>query len=376
MKILHTADWHVGKALGGRSRMTEHEQALAEIVSIAGREDVDLVLVAGDLFDVTSPTPDAERVVYQTLLALSEVAPVVAVSGNHDNARRFQAIAPLFAQANVSLHSFVSGEGPLEIKSGAGETARIAILPWVSQRHIVKADALMAMDAAELTGEFRERMNRIITALGDGFDDDSINIFLGHVTIAGGQTGGGERTAQTIFDYWIDSTAFPTSAHYVALGHLHKKQRMLGPCPIYYSGSPLQLDFSDDDAGRYVLVVDAAAGVPARIDEVALESGRSLRTIEGTLAQLEALAGQTGDDYLRVRVRGPRKAGLGDEIRSLFPEAVKIVVANEEDEGCSGTQRDRAGLSPGELFSAYLQDRDIEDPRMVDLFQSLYDEVV
>ena len=128
MKVLHTADWHVGKALGGRSRQEEHEAVLDEIVTIARGQEVDVVLVAGDLFDNTAPSPDAERIVYRTLLDLSEVGHVVVIPGNHDNERRLAAIAPLFDLSNATMRAFVT-ERPLEIETRSGERARIALLP-------------------------------------------------------------------------------------------------------------------------------------------------------------------------------------------------------------------------------------------------------
>src|SRR5680860_969681 len=97
MRILHTADWHVGRTIRGRSRAAEHLAVLAEITAIARAEAVDLVLVAGDQFDTAAPSPEAERIVYRALLDLAEVAPVVVVGGNHDSAQRLEAVAPLLA---------------------------------------------------------------------------------------------------------------------------------------------------------------------------------------------------------------------------------------------------------------------------------------
>ncbi|MGZ4210916.1 MAG: metallophosphoesterase family protein, partial [Actinomycetota bacterium] len=88
MKLLHTSDWHVGKTLRGRDRSDEHRAVLREITGIARDRAVDLVIVAGDLFESAAPTADAERIVYRALLDLSDVAPVIIVSGNHDNDRR------------------------------------------------------------------------------------------------------------------------------------------------------------------------------------------------------------------------------------------------------------------------------------------------
>lgn len=374
MKILHTADWHVGKTIQGRSRAVEHEAVLAELADVARREKVDLVLVAGDLFDTSAPTPDAERIVYRGLMSLSQVAPVVAIPGNHDSDRRLSALAPLFDLARVTIRAGVSAH-PVEVDTASGEKARVACIPWLSQRYIVKAAHLMDEDAAESRARYEERMALIVEKLTESFRPDAVNIVMAHLAIVGAAFGGGERTAQTIFDYWVNSTLFPGDAHYVALGHLHKTQSVTGPCPIHYPGSPLQLDFGETDMNRYALLVEATPGTPATTEPVKLTGGRRLRTLTGTLADLEPLVGTTGEDYLRVIVREKARAGLGEQVRDMFPHAVKVIVEHEATGGDGRKQPlDRTGLTPHELFVAYLGERDVEDEGLVALFDELYEE--
>jgi len=370
VKILHTADWHVGKTLGGRSRADEHEAVLDEITLVAREHEVDLVVVAGDLFDTAAPSPEAERIVYQALLGLSGVAHTVVVPGNHDNERRLNAVAPVFAASNVTTQAFLAPEC-LQHTTADGTKVRLALLPWLSQRYVVKADQLMAKDADEHSGTYAERMRRIVASLTESFSDDAVNLVVGHVTVAGAALGGGERTAQTIFDYWVDPTVFPAEAHAVLLGHIHKAQKMAGPCPIHYCGSPLQLDFGDTQDTKQVLIVDAAPGTPATIEPVELSSGRKLKTIEGTLEQLRGM--DVGDAYLRVKLREPSRIGLGDEVRELFPNTVKVIIGSGDESPEIAPERD-AAASPHDLFTAYLTERDIDDPALVALFDELYEE--
>jgi exonuclease SbcD len=263
---------------------------------------------------------------------------------------------------------------PIVFDSTAGESVVLATLPWISQRYIVKATQLMELDGFDMNTLFRDRLKGVIDKVCEPFRDDAINLVAGHVTIAGGAMGGGERTAQTIFDYWIDATSFPSNAHYVGLGHLHKMQKMPGPCPIHYCGAPLHLDFSDDEGDNFVLIVEARPRVPATVEEVALASGRRLRTLRGTMKQLEALGGTTGDDHLRVIVEGTAHTGLGDEIRELFPSAVKVIVEPKVRDGTTPEAPSREGLSPTELFARFLGEKDIEDPALLKLFSELYEE--
>lgn len=372
MRFLHTGDWHVGKTLQGRSRAEEHEAALADITRIARDQKIDLTLVAGDLFDSASPAPDAERIVFSTLMTLSEIAPVVVIPGNHDNDRRLSALMPLFALTNVHVRAGVESE-PIELDLG-GEKARIACIPWLSQRYIVKAAQLMSHSAAETRGLFEERMQLIIEALTRSFDKDAVNIILGHMTIAGGAKGGGERDAQTIFDYWVNPSIFPASAHYVALGHLHKCQKMPAKAPVHYCGSPLQLDFGETSNEPQVMIVETNPQVPAKVTPVRVSGGRPLVTIGGTLDELKRQAKSVADAYLRVFVRERERVGLGDEVRELFPNAVKVIV--ELPEGRKQEERPQLSTrSPHELFELYLAQREVEDPRLVALFDELLEEV-
>ena len=379
MRFLHTSDWHVGKSIRGRSRIDEHRAVLREIVAIAEREAVDAVVVAGDLFDAAAPPPDAEQVVYQALLDLTadRSRPVVVIAGNHDSAARLAAVAPVFAAHGVHVVATPSrpeAGGVLELD--AGGDLRIALLPFPSQRTVVGADALMARDAADHGGSYAERVKRILGTLTAGFADDAVNVVAAHLMVMGGTLGGGERGAHTIFDYWVPATAFPATAHYVALGHLHRAQHLDGPSPLHYCGSPLQLDFGETANEPTVNVVDAEpgrAGVAVRA--VPLTAGRRLRVVRGTPEQLLALAGTTGDDHVKLVVESGPRPGLADELRDQFPTAVEVALAATDAMTPAADDADRTGLTPHDLFADYLEARDASDARVLDLFDELVDEV-
>src|SRR3954447_26824482 len=159
MRILHTSDWHVGKTIRGESRLDEHSAVLAEIVGIAEGENVDLVLVAGDLYESAAPSAEAETVVTLALLALRAVAPVVVIAGNHDNAARFEAVRPLAAAAGIEVRGRVARPddgGVVTIDTARGERARVALLPFCSPRYSVRAAELMTLDAAAAAGEYAD----------------------------------------------------------------------------------------------------------------------------------------------------------------------------------------------------------------------------
>ena len=379
MKILHTSDWHVGRTIRGRSRAAEHEAVLAEIVGIAAEAQVDLVLVAGDQFDTAAPAPESERIVWQALLDLADTgAHVVTVAGNHDNPGRLQAVAPLLALSRIHTAAHLArpdAGGVVDIIVRSGERARIALMPFLSQRGIIGADELMGLDADQHSGRYDQRARQIMAKLCDGFGPETVNLAVTHLMVAGGTLGGGERSAHTIFDYAVAATCFPPSAHYVALGHLHRAQKVPAAAPVHYSGSPLQLDFGETADTKSVAVIDATPGKPADVMTIPLQSGRRLRTLRGTLEDLEAQQDTTGEDYLRIIVRGDRRAGLADLVREWFPHAVDVAMESTADDGAHQPQTRGLSRSPHELFAEYLTERGATDERVLALFDEYLDTV-
>jgi exonuclease SbcD len=374
MRFLHTSDWHVGKALRGRDRSEEHRAVLAEITGIARERAVDFTLVCGDLFDSSAPTPEAERIVYHALLDLADVAPVLIVSGNHDNDRRLAAVQPLLDLGRVTARAMPARPedgGVIDVDAG-DERARVALLPWVSQRYIVRAEELMALRADQQAQEFAGRLADVVAMLGESFTPDTVNIIAGHAMVAGGTLGGGERLAHTIFEYCISPTAFPGGAHYVALGHLHRSQQLGRQPPVWYCGSPMQLDFGETDDDKGVLVVEASPATPAKAEHVPVRSGRRLRRVVGSFEQIEAMAGTTGEDWLRVVVQGSARAGLADDVRALFGEAcIDVMIETEADREFGIEARSHEGKTPSRLFADYLTERDAADERVLTLFDEL-----
>jgi exonuclease SbcD len=380
LKILHTSDWHVGKLLRGISRLDEHRAVLAEIAELAAGEQVDCVLVAGDLFESAAPLPDAQRVVWDALLALRATgARVVVIGGNHDNQHAFDAWSPLFAAAGITLLGHAARAdrgGVVEWETAAGEPVVCALVPFVSQRFAVKTEQLLALDAAQAVGRYAERMRMLIDTLSASFRPDAVNLLAAHCFVPGGRLGGGERDAQIANEYGVEAVHFPSRANYVALGHLHRAQRVDAPAPAWYAGSPIQVDFGEELDVKHALVVETAPGVPARVEKRVLHSGWTLRTLTGTVEELHAAACDTGDAWLRVVVREPARAGLADEVRALLPRAVDVRIDRVLAADAAPDLSPRRGRRAGDLFAEYLAAEGVEDTRILRLFERLHDDVL
>ncbi len=371
MKILHTSDWHVGRKIRGRDRSDEHREVLAELVDLADQSSVDLVLVAGDVFDTASPSPVAEQIVWRALIDLSEVAPVVVIAGNHDNPARLDALAPLAARTRVTVVGAPRSPGDGGVVSMDDLGVKIAMLPFVSQRAIVKVEEIMSSDPDQHAGAYEDRLRRVIGLLTEDMTIETVNILVSHLTVYGAKEGGGERSAH-IFGYAIPAGLFPGHLSYVALGHLHRQQKMAHASAVWYSGSPLQLDFGEVADQKGALLVSAEPGRPASVSELPLSSGRRLVALTGTLEQVLARADEVGDAYVKVTLHEPARVGLADQVRDVIPNAVEVVL---ESQGPSQKPTEaRQGLQPLEAFSRYLADRNADDPRVEALFAELLDE--
>jgi exonuclease SbcD len=374
VKILHTSDWHVGRSIRGRSRADEHREVLDEIVGIASDNAVDVVLVAGDLFDTGAPSPESESIVFRALLDLAEIAPVVAVAGNHDNARRFAALEPLLTLGRIVIGSGLRRPDDGGVIDVPGVDCRVALVPWTSQRGIVKADDLMNLDPDDHGLQYAGRMQRIIGALCRDMTASSVNVVLSHMMVHGATEAGSERQAH-IFGYAVPPAAFPSTLSYVALGHLHRQQRVPHAAPAWYSGSPIQLDFGEVEDRKGVLVVDADPGLPAKVTPVQLDSGRQLGVVRGTVAQIRVAVAESDADLLKVYVEEPSRAGLATEVRDLSERIVDVVIAADQRSVVTHESQGRLDRPEEEVFAEYLSSKNVEDPAVVALFREMLDQV-
>ncbi len=383
MRILHTSDWHVGKVLKGRDRHDEHCAALGSIVRAARTEDVDVVLIAGDLFETAAPGPKAQGLVMRTLLALrADGRQVVAIAGNHDNQPLIDSVyRPVLGELGVHVLGTPKrpdSGGTMSLRTRGGEDIRVAALPFLSHRYAVRAAEVLLHESAEHTLDYSRRVAQIVAMLTAGFTGDAVNVVMSHLTLLGGRRGGGEREVQSALDYELSASMFPASAHYAALGHLHRQQEIAAACPAFYSGSPIAIDFGEQANESVALIVTAAPGIRADVRPVPITGGRPLRTLRGSLDEVIAAGEQAGEAYLRVILAEPGRAGLGDLVRDKLPNVLEVQLDEEfrpRPGAGGGAKASRAGRSPQQLFGDYLDEQNIDDPRIPAMFAELLDEM-
>src|SRR4051812_26329316 len=197
MKFLHTSDWHIGRGLPGQSREAEHAEALQQVLKHAVDNRVDTVLIAGDVFDTSAPSPESEALVYGFFRELHGAGiPASVIAGNHDHPRRWDAIAPLLGTAHINVLGRPStGAALIEIASRDGkERAQVIQVPWIGERESVDFETLKDESAAPLR-EYAARVGQFFEVLCQSFDPSMINVLMAHVFVDGAKVGigGGER---------------------------------------------------------------------------------------------------------------------------------------------------------------------------------------
>jgi DNA repair protein SbcD/Mre11 len=381
MRFLHTADWHVGKRLRGRSRDEETAAALDQVVEIARANAVDLVLVAGDVYEHRTVSPEADLLVFDALARLRDTgATVVVVPGNHDSWQRLEALAKLLTPLGILAVPRVlrpDAGGLVEVPSRDGSgAALVACLPFVPERRFGDAAALFD-DRASAYVDYDAGMARVIAGMAAGFRPDHVNVLMGHLMIHGAKPGGGEQELTIGMTYAVAPARLPGTATYAALGHVHRPQAVpAAPCPTRFAGSLIQLDFGEVDQDKSVVLVDAVPGKPPAIEEVPITAGRRLVDVEGQLDEVLTKARAVGDAYLRVRVvtEGP-VPGLADRVRAEVPETVVVELVYERSE----PERPDTGMSslaPREQFLHYYRHAHGADPlqELMDAFDRVYAE--
>lgn len=384
MKILHTSDWHIGKKLGRFDRTDEYREVLDEVAEIADREEADLVVNSGDVFD--RPIPDMEDLSLglEALVRLTDGGrrPVVAIAGNHDSPKLFEVLAPFLAPRNVHLVGRTKAPeegGVLDLETPGGRAA-VSCFPFLREG--------LTFDAWEPPGErygkYAERLKAISHVYSKHAEKiaggDAVTILVAHFLVGGAKVHGhglprGERKMHMGETYAADPQAIPPGPQYVAMGHIHAPQPVPhAPAAAEYAGSLLEMDFGEAGEQKRVVIVDMKPGQPAEVSSVNLQGGRRLLRPSGTWDEIKKKPG-VYDSYLDLTVHtGGPDPGLADRARNEFEYMVKVRAEYPRTEQ---ERPVRSGRPLVELYGDYYQQQNgVEVPKgLADAFRELEEEV-
>ncbi|WP_127579815.1 exonuclease SbcCD subunit D [Paenibacillus koleovorans] len=386
MRVLHTADWHLGKLLEGRSRLEEQARLLDELAQLVKDERIDLVLLAGDVYDSVNPPSAAELLFYDGIARIADGGrlPIVTIAGNHDNPERLAASGPLAERQGITLIGLPSSDPVTVDVARTGERAVIAALPYPSESRLREL-LTEAFDEETLRGAYSERVAGLMKHLSRGFRADTINLAMSHLYVLGGYESDSERPIQVGGAYTVDPSVFACGAQYTALGHLHRPQEVKGPGRIRYCGSPLAYSFSEAGQAKSVTVLELAPGAEAPVgqQELFLSAGRPLVRWQAK-AGLEEVhrwidEGRDANAWIELDIHLTESMGM-EQIGQLRKRHAGIVtirpvyrVSAGEDEP-TGAAAEREGLPVDELFRRFYTRQTggaQAEPELVQLFMEL-----
>jgi len=379
LKLIHTADWHLGQSFHGQERHAEHRAFLDWLLATLEARRPDALLIAGDVFDVVNPSLRAQELLYDFIVGAHAALPeldIVMIAGNHDSGARIELPAPLMRRLNTHALGRVHW-----LDDGALDSDRL-LVPLRDQHGTIAAWclALPFLRPAEVTGsgidDYRDgiaHVHRELTAAAEARrQPGQALVTMSHAHLQGASVSeASERPIVIGGEEAVPATLFPASVAYVALGHLHRPQQV-GETRIRYSGSPLPLDFSESHYRHQVLEItlegEALGGIeslpiPRHVALTRVGPG-DLETVEAELAALDADTKLPRERWpwleVRVDLEAPRpdlrariEAALADKPLRLLRIHSRYPHAGGQDE----VSVDLDDLTPQEIFARTWQAR-------------------
>ena len=395
MKFIHTSDWHLGKSLDGHSRLEEQEQFCDDFVKLVNDNDIDMIIIAGDIYDTSNPPAQAEKLFYKTVSRLANNGErcVLIISGNHDNPERLAAITPLAHEQGIIVLGYplsstekakYEGFEILEAKEGClkveikGEKATIITLPYPSEKRLNEAIGNPSNDE-EAQKTYSERVGELFRELEENFEEDTINIAVSHIFVVGGEGTDSERPIQLGGSLLVEKKDLPTKAQYIALGHLHKPQNASHRLNAYYSGSPLQYSKDERSYAKGANIVDLKAGESPIIQSIYFKNYKSIEVfkcngIEEAIKICEDNRDRNIWSYFEIKTEHVISQSEIKKMKELLDDIIEIrpIITSEYNE----EEIDINEKSMGELFKEFYQFSTGLDPRgeLMDLFLDIISE--
>jgi len=347
MRLLHIADLHAGKTLGRVSRNPDLQHALEQVISLCRDSRVDILLIAGDVFDKANPDNESKELIFEFFLKLRELRTgVVVVAGNHDSYDFMRSIRGLTELANVHIYDRPSRERCLYVSGDL----RIACLPYPSERVLTAVGEDSRLRYADL-------VERFLSYLGEKAAGGRWRILLTHLFIAGARYTNTEREASLTQHYAVLPGSLPDTFDYIALGHVHRNQRIDGASACaWYSGTLYQLDFSEAGEDKFVNLVLLGDG-PPKVEPVRLDLKNPLHVFEVTQEKAVHRLGEMKNvsGYLKIVLRVEDRGSLPLLIEKIREELGEKLIRIEQvsESGSRESWEVPRGLDPLQLYREY-----------------------
>lgn len=334
MRILHTSDWHLGKTLEGYSRLEEQNKFIDALINISDNKNIDMIIISGDIYDTANPPAVAEKLFYNSAKKLSKngKVPILVIAGNHDNPERLTAATSLAYEHGIIIlgtpksvaqigkykgyNIIASGEGYIEIELN-NERAVIITIPYPSEKRLNELIISELKSDEEAQKTYSQKIGLMFEKLSQNYRDDTINIVAGHFFMIGGESSDSERPIQLGGGLVVEPSVIPSKSQYVALGHLHRPQKVAEN--IYYSGSPIQYSKSEANNSKSVYIVDIKVNKKIELEKVLLENHKPIQiwvcsNIEEAIKKCEE--NKDKDEWVYIDIHTDRTI-LASEIKTM-----------------------------------------------------------
>lgn len=375
MKILHTSDWHLGHNLMFMDRKNEHQQFLDWLLNQLYKKTINLLVVSGDIFDTGTPPNYALSLYYQFLVKASSLkclTDIVIIGGNHDSVSTLNAPKEILSYLNVHVVGGITENlenEVIEIKNKTGKLkAVVCAVPFLSDRDLRKA----------VPGEsYEEKCQKLQLGMKNHYESvlklalnrrDQQNtpiIATGHLFTAGGEASEGERDIYVGSLGYFPAEWFPKEFSYIALGHLHKAQKVSKNDHIRFSGSPLPLSFGELNKEKIVLIYDTESKT---VSELRIPLFQPMQKLKGSFSELEEqllkLFKEEREIWLELTITD-EKAGYSEseKLKELCKDSLLKIfkIVKEKVKATQKLETEKqslAELTTQEVFSKKLQDSD------------------
>lgn len=402
MRILHTSDWHLGRNLHGRPREDEFAQFLDWLLDALRQHSVEALLVAGDIFDTTTPSHRAQSLYYRFLGRVAHESPcrhVVVIGGNHDSPTFLDAPGDLLRALEVHVVG-AARDNPADeviaLRDAQGQAQLlVCAVPYLRDRDIRRSqpgESPLEKEQQLLAG-LRAHYQAVIEAAMQQRDTLAADtgrripvVGMGHLFAAGGETveGDGVRDLYVGSLAHVEASIFPETLSYVALGHLHRPQKVAGRDTVRYSGSPLPMGFGEAGQTKQVCLVSLTPDGPVRVESLEVPEFHALRRLRGDLPALEAgldtLRAAGTHAWLDIHYDGPEIIpDLRERLESRLGEApVEILrVGNaalvQQAMLARTPEETLSALTPQQVFERCLLQHDIPPEQQEQLWPAFHE---
>lgn len=406
MKIIHTADWHIGQLFHEYDRTIEHRDFLDWLCKYLNESDADVLLISGDIFDHANPSATSMKLFYSFLNKATTCNPhlqIIVTAGNHDSASRLEAPKPLIESSNIHIVGVVekTSDGKINYEKIAVPLKNRAneIKGWcIAAPFLKKGDYPQIKDCEKDYSEGIKTFYEEALQFIKNKNDNTAIIAMGHLHAQNATTSDSDKVERTIVGgvECLSAEIFKSEICYVALGHIHKAQRIGGAEHIRYCGSPLPMSFSEINYKHQLIVFDINDGIVSNINPVEVPVSVNLKSVpashkilEEVLTEIEMMDPYSGHQdyspYLQIKVlaNGPdpsRRHRIEEALKDKKYRFVRIDIKHPEANKRSlevFTKADLDNLDPVTVFkNAYSKKYNAEAPEtLLKMFNNIRNEL-